>query len=276
MTKPLVIAVQGIKGGVGATSVVAHLAAALQALGNKVFALDLCQQNSLALYFNLPFSENGGLAVQIAQQQDWREACYTSETGIWFSPFGCDFSIDLNHALSQHLENNPFWLEQNLASLSETLYYRQPLFVLLDVPRYPDAIANAAIAAADLIISVMESDAASYACMLRRHQYNLACNGSSKHKPTPRRFLLNSYTPAHSLERDVSDLLQTELAGLMVPFVIHADQTIREAIAHKQNAVEGAFNSQANRDFKLLATWCLGFFNKAEVKVGKKRPDDDS
>lgn len=51
-----VIALQGMRGGIGTTSVTAALAWAFQQLGESVLAIDCSADNLLRLHFNTPFA----------------------------------------------------------------------------------------------------------------------------------------------------------------------------------------------------------------------------
>lgn len=57
-----VIALQGLRGGMGTTSVTAALAWALQQLGESVLAIDFTPDNLLRLHFNTPFELARGWA----------------------------------------------------------------------------------------------------------------------------------------------------------------------------------------------------------------------
>ncbi|MGH8467320.1 MAG: cellulose synthase operon protein YhjQ/BcsQ, partial [Pseudomonas sp.] len=70
-----VVALSGIRGGTGTTSVVAALGFALHALGQRVLMVDLNPRNLLRLHFNLALASADGWAV--AGQEDearWSEA----------------------------------------------------------------------------------------------------------------------------------------------------------------------------------------------------------
>jgi cellulose synthase operon protein YhjQ len=263
---PRTIVVQGVKGGVGTTTVSAHLAAALSDLGHQVYVFDFCRQNSLGLYFGLSFNETKGLAVQLSSGGDWQDAIFQSFSGIRFFPFGAAFDLDLNAQLEQFFLSNPMWLTEHCQLLQAQHSDTQPIYCIIDAPRYPNGIADTAIAAADLVLDVMLPDAASYACMIKRHAYDMECGVTEKNN-TQRRYLLNGYSPTLELERDICDLLQTDIGELILPVAIHQDEHIKESIAQKQNAYEGALASQARRDFTLLATWTLAYFGEATDSI---------
>jgi cellulose synthase operon protein YhjQ len=264
--EPRTIVVQGVKGGVGATTVSAHLAAALSGLGHQVYVFDFCRQNSLGLYFGLSFNEINGLAVQLSRDEAWQDAIFESYSGVRFFPFGAAFDIDLNAELERFFLANPKWLTEHCQLLQDKSSDSKPIYCIIDAPRYPNGIADTAIAAADLVMDVLLPDAASYACMIKRHAYDMEC-GITEKNDTQRRYLINGYSPTLDLERDICDLLQTEIGEIILPVAIHQDEHIKESIAQKQNAYEGALASQARRDFTLLATWTLAYFGESTDRI---------
>ncbi|CNG61253.1 cellulose synthase [Yersinia enterocolitica] len=60
-----VLALQGIRGGIGTTSVIAALAWALQQLDESVLVIDFSPDNLLRLHFNMHFEQSrGGLGLK--------------------------------------------------------------------------------------------------------------------------------------------------------------------------------------------------------------------
>ncbi len=79
-----VLGLQGIRGGVGTTSVTAALGWALQLLGDTVLVIDACPDNLLRLSFNVEFDLPQGWARAVLDGQDWRDAGlrYTSQLDV--------------------------------------------------------------------------------------------------------------------------------------------------------------------------------------------------
>lgn len=57
-----ILGLQGVRGGVGTTSVTAALAWSLQLLGESVLVIDACADNLLRMSFNVDFSREEGWA----------------------------------------------------------------------------------------------------------------------------------------------------------------------------------------------------------------------
>lgn len=76
-----VLGLQGVRGGVGTTTITAALAWSLQMLGENVLVVDACPDNLLRLSFNVDFTHRQGWARAMLDGQDWRDAGlrYTSQ-----------------------------------------------------------------------------------------------------------------------------------------------------------------------------------------------------
>ncbi|MGL5564712.1 MAG: cellulose synthase operon protein YhjQ/BcsQ, partial [Plesiomonas sp.] len=70
----ITVALQGIRGGVGTTSIVAGLALAARRQGARVLAVDLCPDNQLPLHFGRPHDEVCGWGLLADPTNNWRSA----------------------------------------------------------------------------------------------------------------------------------------------------------------------------------------------------------
>ncbi len=82
------IGIQGIRGGVGTTSLAAGLGWALSQLGERVMLVDACRDNQLCLHFNQKLYEQQGSMFAYLQQQVWYEAAFHFSEGLDFLPYG--------------------------------------------------------------------------------------------------------------------------------------------------------------------------------------------
>lgn len=107
-----VLGLQGVRGGVGTTSVTAALAWSLQILGESVLVIDACPDNLLRMSFNVDFDNANGWARALLDGQDWRDAGlrYTSQLDVL--PFG---------QLTANERENPDAYQQPLAAFSNAL-----------------------------------------------------------------------------------------------------------------------------------------------------------
>lgn len=99
-----ILGLQGIRGGVGTTSIAAALAWSLQLLGENVLVIDTSPDNLLRLSFNVDFSHRDGWARAMLDGRDWQDGGmrYTSQLDLL--PFG--------QLTAQEREYPDRWLEQ--------------------------------------------------------------------------------------------------------------------------------------------------------------------
>ena len=83
-----ILGLQGIRGGVGATSITAALAWSLQLLGESVLVIDACPDNMLRLSFNDDIDRHSGWARAVIDGQDWRDTALRYTAQIDVLPFG--------------------------------------------------------------------------------------------------------------------------------------------------------------------------------------------
>ncbi|SUH06460.1 cell division protein [Salmonella enterica subsp. enterica] len=92
-----ILGLQGVRGGVGTTSLTAALAWALQILGENVLVIDASPDNLLRMSFNVDFVHQGGWARSLLDGQDWRDAGlrYTSQLDLlpFSAALGCLWMI---------------------------------------------------------------------------------------------------------------------------------------------------------------------------------------
>ncbi|WP_290437343.1 cellulose synthase operon protein YhjQ/BcsQ [Aeromonas caviae] len=79
------IALQGIRGGVGTTAIVAGLAQAAHEQGARVLAVDLCPDNQLGIHLGLPHDDPGGWSRLTQPAREWRGALHRRE-GVPYTP----------------------------------------------------------------------------------------------------------------------------------------------------------------------------------------------
>jgi cellulose synthase operon protein YhjQ len=235
-----VIAVQGIRGGCGTTSVAAGLATGLATLQKHVLLIDLCPSNLLGLHFGLSVSDNTGWAHALAEGAPWQSAAYLYKDHIWLLPFGRPASLSHLHELAAD------WLSTSLHALDVP----DDTYVIFDVPQHTN-FREALGQITDLQwIQVMQADPACHALI---NQQSLV--GSLT---TPNRFwLINRYQPAYKLSRDLVQLWRLVLGKTLISSVIHEDEAVRESLALKRPIADSSPASLASHNFLSLATWSV-------------------
>ncbi|MFP2769775.1 cellulose biosynthesis protein BcsQ [Oceanisphaera sp. KMM 10153] len=234
-----VIALQGIRGGTGTTSVTAGLAWALRRQGKRVLVIDFSPDNQLRLHFNSSVSLAEGWARAELDAQPWHQAALCYENGLDFLPFGQLSVAEYHHWLAQHQQAPERWV-QYLSQLRDGGDYG---WLLLDFPASGPACTEQWREIADVVLCVLTADANSH---IRLYQQPL---------PLGIRLLLNQFSADSRLQQDLQQYWQQHLNALL-PVSIHRDEAMAEALAAKQPV--GAYDaaSLAADELNILASWC--------------------
>lgn len=247
-----VIAVVSMKGGVGKTTVTANLAAAMaKKLGDgRVSVIDLDPQNAMHIHLNSGDGTNKSVCVQSLMQQDWREIAQGSEFGVSVIPYG-DASDHERIAFEELLlkQNDFIGQEIHRAGLDDDAV------VLIDTPPGPSPYLKQAYLCADLVLVVLLADAGSYATIPAMETWideMRPINPSAKSL-----YLVNQIDRSDMLNRDVWDVLVQRLPSKVIPFGIHRDESVREALAFQQPVMEYDPYGQASNDLARLADYLI-------------------
>jgi cellulose synthase operon protein YhjQ len=152
------IAFASPKGGVGKTTLAAHVAALLAQRGHRVLAVDLDSQNALRLQFSLPLRDEAGFLGGIEHRPLWRQAAVETDYGVRILPYGM---VDPLTALetTQALHADP----ELLAGPVREMLADPGQVVILDSPPGPTPAMSAVLPLVDLLVVVLLADAASAA-----------------------------------------------------------------------------------------------------------------
>ncbi|EOI6417003.1 cellulose biosynthesis protein BcsQ [Yersinia enterocolitica] len=240
-----VLALQGIRGGIGTTSVIAALAWALQQLDESVLVIDFSPDNLLRLHFNMHFEQSRGWVRAEVDGEGWQQGAMRYTEKLDLLPFG-QLTQAENEQLSASLQQHPRQWQENLSRLLANASYR---WILLDIPAGDSAFTRQALALADQTLILIHADAS---CHIRLHQQNL---------PASCYFLLNQFSASSRLQQDLHQLWLQSLNSLL-PIFIHRDEAMAEALAAKQPLGEYSAQSLAAEEMMTLANWCL--INAAE------------
>lgn len=221
-----VVALSGMRGGVGTTALVAGVGFALHKLQQRVLMVDLQPRNLLRLHFNLALASTDGWAIAEQNAEgSWSEALFQVEEGLYLLPFG------QVQAPGRAVEGQAW---------AQRLQHLQAHFdwIVLDtpatLPQLPDAVMR---------LRVLEADAACHAL--------LSLEGAGDDY-----LLVNRFDPISQLQRDLL-LLWRERHPQLIPQVIHRDEAMAGALAWKSPVGHYAADSLASHDVRSLATWLL-------------------
>ncbi|WNN44435.1 MULTISPECIES: cellulose biosynthesis protein BcsQ [Winslowiella] len=240
-----IIALQGLRGGTGASSVTAALAWAFNQLGEEVLAMDFSSSNQLALHFNAPVGLTRGWMRGALDSDDWQQSALRYLPGLDLVPFGTLSERECETLEAGGIDILLSWL-QHLTDLKTD--YR---WLLLDVPAQQNRWSRQILAHADRVISVITADAN---CHIHLHQRQPGSNTL---------FLINNFNANSQSQQDLQQLWLSTLDRL-IPVVIHRDEAMAEALLVKQPTGEYRPESLAAEEITTLANWLL--INLAEAR----------
>lgn len=241
-----IVALSGLRGGVGTTSVTAALAWALNRLGERTIAIDFSPHNQLRTHFNTPLSHARGWAHSALHQRPWQQSAMRYTEKLDFIPFGQLPSADALDYLRQPDRLLTPWAHY-LNSLRAD--YR---WVLLDIPADMPQISQLLLPAVDHQLMVVTADGNSH---LRLHQARFPVNTL---------FLINQFSPISQVQQDLHQLWLNSLTSLL-PLLIHRDEALAESLLSKQPLGEYRPLSLGAEEIATLATWCLINLKRAAI-----------
>lgn len=210
-----VIALQGLRGGAGTTSLTAAFAWALNTLGEAVIAVDFSSDNQLGMHFNMPGGMPRGWFRAAVDQQPWQHSALRYAPRLDFIPFGRVSDDERMGFASQALDYCRDW-PVRLAALRQ--HYS---WVLLDIPAENTPWTRGLLAQADRVISVMVPDGN---CHIRLHQQRFLPGTLC---------LINQLSPLNRTQQDLHQLWLNSMQNL-IPLTIHRDEAMAEALLNKQ------------------------------------------
>ena len=234
-----ILGLQGVRGGVGTTSITSALAWALQILGENVLVVDASPDNLLRMSFNVDFVHRDGWARALLDGKDWRDAGLRYTTQLDLLPFG--------QLTVEERENPQEWAEKLgaiCAGLRELKESRRYSWILLDLPHGVSPLTQQLVSLCDHTLAVVKADTN---CHIRLHQQAL---------PTGAHILINDLRIASQLQDDLYQVwLQSQRR--LLPMVIHRDEAMAECMASKQPLGEYRGDSLAAEEVLTLANSCL-------------------
>lgn len=247
-----ILGLQGIRGGVGTTSVTAALAWSLQLLGENVLVVDACPDNLLRLSFNVDFAYRDGWARAMLDGRDWREGGmrYTSQLDLL--PFG--------QLTAQEREYPDQWqarLGDIVSGLQALKASGRYAWILLDLPHGTAPLTRQLVSQCDSTLAIVKADSN---CHIRLHQQAL---------PAGAHILINDLRIGSQLQDDLYQVwLQSQRR--LLPMVIHRDEALAECMAAKQPLGEYRSDSLAAEEVLTLANWCL--LHYSDKKHAEREP----
>ncbi|ELY4517856.1 cellulose synthase operon protein YhjQ [Cronobacter muytjensii] len=234
-----VLALQGVRGGVGTTSLTAALGWALHQLGESVLVIDASPDNLLRLAFNIDFDHADGWARALLDDKPWQSTAWRYAPGLDVLPYGSLRQAEWENSGALTASLGVF--ANHLQHLKASGHWR---WILLDLPCGFDAVTRSLLQVADRTLCVVQPDAN---CHARLHQQALPKGGD---------LLANFRLISSQVQNDIWQLwLQTQRN--LVPVAIHRDEAMMESFAAKQPVGEYRPDSLVAEEIVTLANWCL-------------------
>lgn len=234
-----VLGLQGVRGGVGTTSITAALGWALHVLGESVLVIDACPDNLLRLSFNVDFERQEGWARAMLDNQDWRDGGMRYTSSLDILPFG---RLTAGEWENIHLLHGTL---SQLGQVLQTLKSQQRYsWVLIDLPHGFSPLTRQFIEHCDSTIAVVKPDTN---CHVRLHQQAL---------PAGAHILINDLRIGSQMQDDLYQVWLQSHRNLL-PTVIHRDEAMVECLGSKQPLGEYRGDALAAEEILTLANWCL-------------------
>jgi len=230
------VVIQGIKGGLGATTLTANLAVSLTKIGYKVIAFDCCTSNNLQLHLGMGVDRTEGLHKNLINQQPWVDTCFEDKNGTAFFPFGKVANSDLYKLKTL----KPNYLTDILSQID---FESEPSIVLIDYPTYLSLSDSELSLACDIKINVCTCEVASYSRLLQ------LSNSFTEQDM----FVLNRYNPESKLESDIRTLISSEFDQSRFLGVIFEDEFIHQSLAQNTSIVDLNEYYKSSKDFYHLS-----------------------
>lgn len=235
------LVMRAMRGGLGATSLLADLALALHEQGERVLLVDLSPDNMLRLHFNVDTTYDAGWARAQLDGNEWNGGALEMLPGLHLLPYGRLSDAEVAQIESQ-LRADPSCWSQRCGLVS-----RDYDWILFDLPqRLPGhRVGVSEEDRADLLIDLATTDPACHVLLQQRAQ------------PIADLLLVNRFNPASQLQRDLLMIWRRRPGMSRAPQLVHEDEAVPEALAHKMTTGHYAPQSQAASDMRSLAIWCL-------------------
>lgn len=241
-TKAKVIAIVSANGGVGKSTIAAGLAKILRHPDGRTIAIDLDPQNALSNHLGITKQVSG--LIQLKQQNaDWGTHCLPGYGHSECLPFGTGEMND-HRLLKQLMLEDSGWLNQRLASMNLS----ENDTVILDTLSGATVYSQQALAAADLVLVIMVTDATSYLALDTMTQWLEA----SRRYAQRHSYVLNREDNSHSFSRDMAVLFRRRLGADLIG-TIGLDHQFNESLAYVRDPLQYSPYSVGSQDILSLS-----------------------
>ncbi len=249
--RPPIVAVYSLAGGVGKTCLVANLGRALSAFGEQVLLADTADGGLLPLYFG---SRPTGGAATPGVVRTFSPPCLPVLRAERDVPVRL-LNLQAGHFLADDNEHDP--LIHKLVRAG-----RGVSRILVDVATANWEVASRLLVLGPAVLAPILPD-----------MHSIASLGSLESLLDGRKafYLLNQFDASSALHLAVRQTLEQRLGDRLLPFVLHRNAAVSEALAEGMTVIDYAPGAVAAEDYRSLATWLRSFAAPAAVSDGGVR-----
>jgi cellulose synthase operon protein YhjQ len=233
-------------GGTGRTATAAHMLSEFAEREHPVLGIDLCPQNQLGRYLGLQEPAAQGWATSVLEDQWWATHALENSVQASFLPFGQPPPSEL-HPLGRRWMDESGWLEGQLCALD----IPDNTQVILDTPVWPAPLARQAAQCADVLMVMVDAS-------LRSCQAFALIQGMLAGVPSTLinvALVLTGFDARRPSHREALQTLRKQWGSLLLPYIIHADESLVQAQARGLCVTQYAPQAQSASDMQGIATW---------------------
>lgn len=234
-------ALVSICGGVGRSTLSALLAMAVARQGQWSLLLEWDPRNVLSWYLGARYGGRGGMARAALDGVSWQAAGLRADDGTLLLPFG-RLTPSEEAGFAWHMAEDPHWLAKQLDSLEAPAQSS----VFLDTPAGPSPYQRQAVQAADAVLVVMRADM--IGSVMLDQSLALAAD-------RPVAVVVNELDISRPSQNAVMRQLREHLGERLVPYPVHRDEVVPQAMALNLALPDHAPQSQAMHDLHGVLAW---------------------
>lgn len=264
-----ILAVANIKGGVGKTTTVVNLSAALAERGYRVLAIDLDPQSSLTLSMGMkPEQVSVTIRQMLDNKSDALWPIHETQEHWDFIPTNVDLRV-----LEHELETHPHRIPKVAAGL-QALRDKYD-FILLDCPASAGPLIGAALAAADQVIIPLTPDFLAFQVSRSLFRIIRAIRQNVNPRLRIAGIFLTMYDTRTRHARDFMTTIRETYDD--VPFfsaVVRQSVKVKEAPSQGQSVLRYAPESQAAKAYRVIAIEIIHGIAGQQPLIGPRLPKE--